>query len=137
MREQGIELPVRVHPHAWLWEPLKADATFVLGAMFGSRAAYLDGRLALCFTSRQEPWRGLLVCTEREHHRSLIAQFPSLSPHPILPKWLYLPESADDFERAAELLVAMAVERDPRIGITPQPKRAKPARPNARRRRPA
>ena len=128
MREKDVGSFRRVHPHAWLWEPLEADATFVLGAMFGSKAAYLDGRLVLCFSSRQEPWRGVLVCTEREHHASLMRQFPSLSAHPILPKWLYLAESADSFETEAERLVAIARGRDPRLGIVPQAKKRKRSR---------
>jgi hypothetical protein len=125
MRNKGIGQARRVHPHAWLWEPLEADATFVLGAMFGTKVVYLDGRLVLCFSAKAEPWRGVLVCTERENHASLLALFPSLSPHPILPKWLYLPEAADDFERVGEQLVRMARERDPRIGVVPKPKRSR------------
>jgi hypothetical protein len=117
----------RVHPHAWLWEPLEPDASFVLASMFGTKAVYLDGRLVLCFSSREEPWRGVLVCTGRESHASLRARFPSLSPHPVLPKWLYLPESAGDFERVAGQLVELARERDPRIGITPSPRKRKRA----------
>jgi hypothetical protein len=125
MRERDIGLVRRVHPYAWLWEPLESDPTFVLGAMFGTKVVYLGGRLVLCFAAREEPWRGVLACVERENHASLLAQFPSLSAHPILPKWLYLPESRDGFERVAEQLVALAGERDPRVGIVPRPKRRK------------
>ena len=120
--DQGIK---RLHPHAWLWEPLAADPGFVLGAMFGTKIVYLGGRLVLCFAARSEPWRGVLVPTEREHQAALVRQFPSLSPHPVLPKWLYLPETADDFESTAQRLVALAGERDPRIGIVPPPKKRK------------
>lgn len=123
MRGDEIGRVRRVHRYAWLWEPLEADPTFVLRPMFGTRAAYLDGRLALCFSDGEEPWRGVLVCTERAHQASLASEFPSLAPHPVLPKWLYLPESADDFERAAESLVALARRRDPRIGVAPKPRR--------------
>jgi hypothetical protein len=128
MRPLEIGKARKVHPHAWLWEPLEADATFLLRPMFGSRVVYLDGRLMLCFSPKAEPWRGVLVCTEREHQASLIADFPSLAPHPILPKWLYLPESADDFERVAERLVVLAGERDTRIGVAPKPRKRKRAR---------
>jgi hypothetical protein len=117
----------RVHPHAWLWEPLESEASFILGSMFGTKVVYLDGRLVLCFASKDDPWRGLLVCVERESHPSLIAQFPSLAPHPILPKWLYLPESRDGFDRDAERLVDLARERDSRIGVVPQQKKGRRA----------
>jgi hypothetical protein len=120
MREDGIGRIRSVHRYAWLWEPLEAEASFVLGAMFGTKAVFLDGRLTLCFSAREEPWRGVLVCTERDHHASLQREFPALSPHPILPKWLYLAESQDSFERVAERLVTLARERDPRIGVAPK-----------------
>jgi hypothetical protein len=127
MRYEGIGRIKSVHPYAWLWEPLEADASFVLGAMFGTKVVYLDGKLALCFSAKAEPWCGVLVCTDRKEHVSLIAQFPQLSPHPILGKWLYLPEASDQFERVAEHLVVLVKERDPRIGVAPQPKRRKRA----------
>ncbi len=126
-RGEGLGRLRRVHPHAWLWEPLESDPTFLLGAMFGSKVVYLDGKLVLCFSAREEPWRGVLVCTEREHQASLRAEFPALAPHEILPKWLYLPESADAFESAAERLVRLAKERDPRIGVAPKTGRSKRA----------
>ncbi len=101
------------------------DPTFVLRPMFGTRAVYLDGRLVLCFAARRDPWRGVLVATERDHHAALRADWPELAPHPVLPKWLYLPESADSFERVAERLVQMVRRRDPRIGIVPPRKRSR------------
>jgi hypothetical protein len=127
MREQNRGIAKRVHPHAWLWEPLESDPSFVLGAMFGTKVVYLRGRLVLCFAAREEPWRGVLVCVERENHASLVSQFPALTPHPILPKWLYLPEGRDGFERVAEQLVVLAGEHDPRIGIVPNPRKRKRA----------
>jgi len=123
MREPAIGKVRRLHPYQWLWEPLESDATFVLRAMFGGKAAYLDGRLVLFFTAKSEPWRGLLVCTEREHQPSLRVAFPSLQPHPVLPKWLYLPETSDDFEPVAQRLVHLAQRRDTRLGIVPPPRK--------------
>ncbi len=114
-----------VHPHQWLWEPLESEPTFVLRSMFGTKAVYLDGKLMLCFCATEEPWRGLLVCTDRSRQAALQADFPALVPHPVLPKWLYLPELAESFERTASRLVVQARQRDPRLGVVPRPKRAK------------
>lgn len=111
-----------VHPYEWLWEPLADDPGFVLRPMFGGKSAYLDGKLMLYFAAKSDPWRGVLVCTDRIHHAALIGEFPELAPHPILPKWLYLPETAETFERSARLLVSLARRRDPRIGVAPQPR---------------
>jgi hypothetical protein len=123
MRSDDLGKARRVHPHAWLWEPLEADPGFVLSSMFGVKVAYLDSRLVLGFAAKEEPWRGVLVCTEREHQEALRTEFPALSPHPILPKWLYLPESSDAFEGVGERLVDLAARRDPRIGVVPKPKK--------------
>ena len=117
-----------MHRHEWLWQPLEGDPSFLLRPMFGTKAAYLGGRLVLCFSAADEPWRGVLVCTDRESQPSLRAEFPSLAPHPVLPKWLYLPESAADFEAAAARLVLLARRRDPRIGVAPKSRPGGPAR---------
>ena len=108
------------HPYAWLWEPLEADASFELRAMFGSKVVYLDGKFQLCFFAKTGPWRGVLVCTDRAMHEPLREEFPVLTPHPVLPKWLYLPESEEDFERVAQRLVTLVARRDPRIGVEGQ-----------------
>ncbi len=118
-----------VHRHAWLWEPMERDPRFLLRSMFGAKAAYLDGKLMLCFCAGEEPWRGLLVCTDRTHHAALRADFPVLTPHPILPKWLYLPEAADAFDRTGPRLVALALHRDARLGVSPRPRQGRTRRP--------
>ena len=114
-----------VHRHQWLWEPLEADPTFVLRSMFGAKAVYLGGRMVFCFCASEEPWRGVLVCTDQERHPALIDEFAALKPHPILPKWLYLPEATSSFERDAAKLVSLSRQRDPRIGIEPKPRKRK------------
>ena len=128
MREPNKIRVECVHPHAWLWEPLEADATCVLRAMFGTKAVYLGGKLVFCFATKNEPWRGMLVATDRPHHASLIAEIPELSPHPVLPKWLYLSESLDTFERKAEYLVQLARRHDLRLGVVPPPKKRRRAK---------
>lgn len=127
MREPTLGRIRIVHPYAWLWEPLETEPSFVLRAMFGARAVYLDSKLMLCFSAREEPWRGVLVCTERAHHAALLGEFPALAPHPILPKWLYLPESVDAFETVAARLVSLARKRDSRLGVIPGTRKRKPS----------
>ncbi len=125
MREPEVGRIKRLHPYAWLWEPMEGEASFVLKSMFGTKAVYLDGKLVLCFAAGEEPWRGVLVGTDRAHHASLMAEFPALAPHSILPKWLYLPETHDDFEKVAVRLVGLSRRRDPRIGVAPKPRKRK------------
>ncbi len=125
-----------VHPYAWLWEMLDDEPTFILRAMFGTKAAYVGGRLALCFSAKAEPWFGVLVCTDHVHHASLQGEFPALTAHPVLPKWLYLPDSTPGFDDVAERLVRLVRRRDPRIGVEPGASRdgRKPVRPPQRAR---
>jgi hypothetical protein len=86
--------------------------------MFGSEACYLHGRLVLALTSgADEPWRGILVPTSKVHHRSLRQEFSGLQVHPVLRKWLYLPEVFDDFEETANSLIDRIVANDIRIGV--------------------
>ena len=120
------KIPARTsHPYAWLWEPLESEASFVLRSMFGGRAVYVEGRCQLICFAKQEPWRGVLVCTDHQSQASLIEEFPSLAPHPVIPKWLYLPEAADDFESAAQRLVSLVGRQDGRIGVESSPKKEK------------
>ena len=111
------------HPYAWIWEPLETQTSFELRSMFGAKAVYLGGKQQLCFTAKEEPWCGILVCTEKDNQASLISEFPALRPHSVLPKWLYLPESCPGFESNAARLIALVQKRDARIGIVSKPKR--------------
>lgn len=114
-----------VHPHTWLWETVEQEPTFVLRTMFGTKAVYLHGLMMLCFTASEEPWRGVLVCTDRDRQPALIKEFPSLTPHQVLPKWLYLSESSSDFETTATKLVRLARAKDPRLGVVPNVRKRK------------
>lgn len=111
------------HPFHWLIEPLFDDPSFIEKRMFGSRGIYLHGRLVLVLSAQGEAdWQGILVATEREAHSSLISEFPALTEHPILGKWLYLPEVCDRFESVAMSIVNRVLADDPRIGVVTAPK---------------
>jgi hypothetical protein len=107
----------------WIFESLEDDPRFVLRKLFSFDAAYLDGRLYLAAAGGKEPWNGLMVCTAREHHASIRSQFPQLSPHKILGKWLYLSLSHPEFEMIAIELAAMARKRDSRLGVESKPRK--------------
>lgn len=108
-----------LHRHLWLLEPLEREPSLLVKPMFGGKAVYLHGRFVLFLAAKAEPWRGVLVPMEQEHHAAVIADRPALQPHPVLGKWLYLPESADRFESDAPWLVSRIRQRDPRIGFVP------------------
>ena len=110
----------RSHPFQWVVEPLAEEPSYIEKAMFGCRGCYLYGRLVLVLAAREEPWNGLLIPTEKTHHDSLRRSHKGLVVHPILKKWLYLPESDEDFEEASRALVGSILAGDPRIGVEPK-----------------
>src|SRR2546427_10938847 len=94
--------------------------------MFGCMGCYLYGRFSLVLGARgREPWNGLLVPTEKRHHNSLCRDHKSLGIHPILKKWLYLPESNNEFEESAKAIVDSIFANDARIGVEPKAKSSK------------
>jgi hypothetical protein len=106
------------HRYQWVLDALCEQPSFFQKRMFGSEACYLHGRLVLALTSgADEPWRGILVPTSKVHHRSLRQEFSGLQVHPVLRKWLYLPEVFDDFEETANSLIDRIVANDIRIGV--------------------
>lgn len=90
--------------------------------MFGCLAAYLHGRLMAVIADKEGEWSGLLVPTSREHHASLIEEFPALTPHPVLGKWLFITSSHEDFEDVSSRLIEAMTEGDPRFGVEPKTK---------------
>lgn len=112
----------RTNSLSWILEPLERDAGYAHRKMFGADAGYLDGLLYLIVADRDDPWNGVMVCTSHERHAALLADLPELLPHPVLGKWLYLPQSSASFESTAATLAALAVARDPRLGVAPKPK---------------
>jgi hypothetical protein len=60
-----------------------------------------------------------LVCTSREYHSELVTEYPGLQPHPVLPKWLYLAQSSNEFEETAQQIVLQTMKNDKRIGVEP------------------
>ena len=105
------------NPLLWIFEPLEDDPRFFTRKLFSFDAAYLDSRLYLAVATGEEPWNGLLVCTSREHHVSILRQFPQLVSHPVLGKWLYLSQTHPEFESVATELGLLARKRDPRLGV--------------------
>lgn len=101
-------------------EPLVDEPGYFEKPMFGAQACYLHGRLMLVLAARDEPWRGLLVPSEWEHHESLKEEFPPASEHPILGKWLYIPETDPEFEETATAIAELALRDDPRLGVSPK-----------------
>jgi len=122
----GKQRTVHLNSLLWILEPLERDAGYMRRKMFGCDAAYLDGLLYLVAADREDPWSGLMVCTSQERQEALISEFPGLRPHPVLGKWLYLPQIDENFETLAARMAALALTRDPRLGVAPRPRSRRP-----------
>jgi hypothetical protein len=109
----------------WIFEPIEQRIDFIQKKMFGCEAAYFNDRLVLVLADSGEPWNGLLVPTERKFHPSIQKEFPDLTPHPILGKWLYFSQSGENFEVVAIKIVEYLQSGDPRFGVNPKPKKVK------------
>lgn len=128
---------LRRHRFGGLLEDLTEEPTLLVSTMFGCVTCYLHGLLVLGLAEKRPPWRGILVPTAHEHHAALRAELPDLVVHPVIGKWLYLPESAASFEESAVVLVRLARAGDPRVGVeaaVPSPgRRARPSKPGRKR----
>jgi hypothetical protein len=125
----------RVFENLVYFEELSLESSFALKPMFGCLAIYFRGyNVAVLAANPGERiyrnkkfqfdlWDGLLIPTSREHHASLKKNFSELIEHPILGKWLYLPQQSEGFEEVIMRIVNLIRRNDPRIGILPGTKK--------------
>ena len=123
----------------WICQVFEDDPSFLTKRMFGGLAVYLFGRQMMVLveptTTGRWKWHGVLICTEHVHQPAIIEEFPQLSPHDILKKWLYIDSRHEDFEPTMER-VAEAIKRDDqRFGIHPHPRKEKKGKVRSRSRR--
>jgi len=116
----------KTKPHSlrWVVESLTEEPSYLEKPMFGCQAIYLHGRLVLALSSGEEPWNGLLIPTDHQFHNSILKDFKDAVQHPVLKKWLYLPEASEDFETVAQDVVEAIRIGDLRFGV--EPKERKP-----------
>lgn len=114
-RQKKKEQPLR-----WVIESLEDERSYLEKSMFGCLAVYLHGRLSLLLSSGEEPWNGLLIPTDHQFHDSIRQEYQNVIQHPVLKKWLYLPEASDDFECDAQEIVEVIRMNDPRFGVEPK-----------------
>ena len=106
-------------------EPMLEEPSYLEKSMFGCVACYVHGRLSLLLSSGEEPWNGLLIPTDHQFHDSILRDYQNIVQHPVLKKWLYLPEATEDFEYDAQEIVEVIRMNDPRFGVEPKEKVSK------------
>jgi hypothetical protein len=97
---------LKTFDNEWILEAFDGRPSFFTKRMFGGLAAYLHERQMLVLVEPTKTgrwkWHGVLICTNHEHQRSIRADFPALTPHSVLRKWLYIDSKHDDFEPTME-----------------------------------
>ncbi len=118
--------------HEWIFDAFVEHPTFFTKRMFGGLAAYLFERQMLLLVeptkSGRWNWHGVLVCTDYQHHASIQAEFPALTPHAILRKWLFIDSAHAAFESTMDRVTKRVAGNDRRFGILPGTKIRRPAR---------
>jgi hypothetical protein len=117
-------------PLLWVVEPIMDEPSYIERAWFGCRAVYLHGLMVLVLCSGEEPWNGLLIPTEKEFHQDIMQDFNGMVQHPVLKKWLYLPENSEDFETVSSEIVEAIKMGDQKFGIEPKERRSRKRKPN-------
>ena len=119
---------MKVFEHEWILDAFAEHLTFFSKRMFGGLAAYVFERQMLVLVeptkSGRWKWHGVLICTGYEHHASIQAEFPALTPHDVLRKWLFIDSRHGDFESTMEAVAKRIARDDPRFGILPGRRKA-------------
>ncbi|GAB4484294.1 MAG: hypothetical protein OHK006_08240 [Thermodesulfovibrionales bacterium] len=121
--EKTAKKKKKPNPLQWVLEPLMDIPSYFEKPMFGCLAAYVHGRLSLVLASGEDPWNGILIPTGHEHHDSIRRDFPHTVQHPVLKKWIYLPEASEEFESTSSGVVEAVLRNDRRFGVEPQEKK--------------
>jgi hypothetical protein len=105
----------------WIFEPLAHRPGFRKKRMFGGLAAYLHDRLLMVLVeptkSGRWKWHGVLVATSKERHDAIRKEFPSMAPHDVLSKWLYVDSRDDEFEPVMQAVAEAMARHDARFGV--------------------
>jgi hypothetical protein len=114
---------IKTFDNEWILEAFEGRPTFFTKRMFGGLAAYLHDRQMLVLVEPTKTgrwkWHGVLICTSHEHHASIRTNFPALTPHTVLRKWLCIESTHRKFEATIEAVVRRVALNDVRFGIVP------------------
>lgn len=138
MDRARIKQSVKTFDNEWIFQAFERHPTFFTKRMFGGLAAYLFGRQMMLLVeptkSGRWQWHGVLVCTDYEHHRAIMDEFPQLAPHDVLKKWLYIDTRHEEFERTMERVAEAMARNHPRFGIRPHQTKTKAKKKKSNRR---
>ncbi|QLY23897.1 TfoX/Sxy family DNA transformation protein [Bdellovibrio sp. KM01] len=107
----------------WI-ENLLPEEGYRRKSMFGGFAYYLDEKIILITfeAGHKSNWNGCMFPVEREFQGKVLEKFPILNPHPILPKWLYLPIETEGFDEWVSDILRVALRPNSIWGSIPKEK---------------
>lgn len=118
----------------WI-ENLLPEEGYRRRGMFGGFAYYIEDKIVLVTfenpggsrtykkqTYNFDLWNGCMFPVEASFQERALRQCPFLVPHPILPKWLYLPLYTENFDDLVEEALSHAVRPNSFWGSLPKPK---------------
>jgi hypothetical protein len=102
----------------------------VVKAFFGAHGVYIGETIIFILRKKEEHAddNGIWVATYKEHHETLMKEFPALRNINLLggdTNWLNLPEESENFESDAFKICRLVKMDDKRIGKIPAKKKKK------------
>jgi len=114
---------MKTFDNQWIFEILEDHPSFFTKRMFSGLAAYLFGRMMMVLIEPSKTgrwkWHGVLICTDYVQQPAIIEEFPALTPHAILKKWLYIDSRHEEFEPTMQRVATAIGRNDERFGIQP------------------
>jgi hypothetical protein len=117
-------------PHEFVLDAIGSLSPYT-HPMFGCLAVYVKDKIVFVLRDKATSTsdNGVWLATAKEHHHSLLHEFPNMRSIRVLGKpvtgWQVLPADAPDFESAALRACELVLAGDPRIGKVPEGRRAK------------
>ena len=113
------------------FEEVADKDSFYLKKFFGGLSIYVYGRMVafLCehpgdkkYRGKRfklDIWDGCLIPSVRENHKELLNLLDGTIVHPVIEKWLYLPQKSKHFESSMLKLADLVARKSSLIGVEP------------------
>lgn len=119
------------------FEDFESQDSFFVKKFFGGLSIYVFGRMVafLCDHPGDKEWRGkkfkteiwngCLIPSNREHHKLILKKIKGTLVHPVITKWIYLPQSSPYFENSMFRIIELIKTKSELVGIEPEIKPSK------------
>ncbi len=114
------------------FEELSDDDSFYFKKFFGGLSIYVYGKMVAFLCEQPDKktfrgkkfkvavWDGCLIPSVREDHNQLLKLIKGTCVHPVISKWLYLPQKSEHFENSMIQLAELIQRKNKLIGIEPE-----------------